>query len=774
MNAAIENPNSLVNIDELTIDKQQMRVLVVDDSRAIRKALTSQLVNVGLNVEEASSGKEALNVIYRDPPDLVLLDVVMPGMDGMSVLKILRGSYSKLQLPIVLVTSCDSSTEIVQALDAGASDYLTKPIDFDILWARISNQLMQKKAAEYLSTAQQKLELEVKQRTAELDKSNQSLKKEIQERLQAEDKIRMLGQAVHQSPLSIVIIDPDKRIEYVNPKTCEISQYHSGELIGIGYDIFRSENHRSDDFQDIWSVLDHHGDWNGELLTRRKNGSEYWEQASVSVIKDHKGEITHYLMLKEDVTQKKAYEDELYQQANYDELTGLPNRTLAMDRLDHALQMAKRHELRPCIVFVDLDNFKYINDTLGHAAGDKLLCEASERLSSSARESDTVARLGGDEFLLILEDVDTSQPAEMAPQAVAERILEAFSPDFILEGRNVHVTPSIGMAVYGKDGVDADTLMRHADTAMYRSKTEGRNTFCFYSPEMTVKAKLRVEIESHLRNALENNELSLCFQPIVQANSGRMVKAEALLRWTNAELGMITPDKFIPIAEETGLIIPIGRWVLDAACKQVKQWRDHGWPHMRVAVNVSAVQFRADTDLLAVVKEVLDKYKLPAEALEFEITEGVLMKKTEQALATMQELKTLGVHLSIDDFGTGYSSISYLQRYPFDSLKIDRSYINNVLEKEQDARLVKAIIAMAQSLGMSVVSEGVETNEQLDFLLSVNCCYAQGYYFSKPVKAEEFVPVLDQLADRSVEALETPHLTGVYPIVDAAHAASCR
>ena len=625
-------------IQEVILSGKSLNVLIVDDSKIIRTAIREILEIGNIQVTEACDGKDALESINNNLPDLVLLDAVMPEMDGISVLKVLRKTYSKIQLPIILIASQGSPREMVQALDLGANDYVTKPIDFDVLWARLTNQLMQKQAAEFLRSAKQSLEKQIKQRTAELNSSNQLLEKEIKVRLQAEDRLQ--------------------------------------------------------------------------------------------------------------------------KQASYDELTGLPNRSLASDRLQQTLVKAKRHNLNPCVTFLDLDNFKYINDTFGHAAGDDLLRQAATRLSSCARGSDTVARLGGDEFLLILDDDDMTkghQP-ESGVRHVAERIIESFAKPFVIEGQELSITPSIGFAIYPKDGEDSNELMRHADAAMYRSKNEGKNTYCFYSPEMTVQAKLRMKVEAQLRHALERNELSIHYQPIINSTSREIVKAEALLRWDCDELGMITPDYFIPIAEETGMILPMGNWVVKKACEQVKNWRNLGWPNICVTINVSARQFKSDSSLLETIGEALKQNNLPADAIQLELTEGALLEETSYSAVIMKQIENIGIKLLIDDFGTGYASLSYLQRYNFDSLKIDRSYINNVLRSEQDAKLVKAVIAMAKSLGMSVVSEGVETKAQLDFLLAADCEFMQGYYFSKPVSADEFVALLKKV-NRALVKEKLPALT---------------
>ena len=627
-------------IQEVLLSGKSLNVLIVDDSKVIRAAIREILEIGNIQVTEACDGKEALKSIYDNLPDLVLLDSVMPELDGISVLKALRKSYSKIQLPIILVASQSSPREMVQALDLGANDYVTKPIDFDVLWARLTNQLMQKQAAEFLRSAQHRLEKEIKQRTAELKASNQQLEKEIGVRLLVEERLQ--------------------------------------------------------------------------------------------------------------------------KQASYDELTGLPNRSLAADRLRQSLVKAKRHKLQPCVAFLDLDNFKYINDTFGHAAGDDLLREAARRLTRCARGSDTVARLGGDEFLLILEDDNKTKGhlPESGVRQVAERIIESFAKAFVIEGQELNITPSIGFAIYPKDGEDSNELMRHADAAMYRSKNEGKNTYCFYSPEMTVQAKLRIKVEGQLRHALERNELSIHYQPIINSKSGEIVKAEALLRWDCDELGMITPDYFIPIAEETGLILPMGNWVIKQACEQVKHWRNLGWQNICVTINVSSRQFQKNSSLVETIREALKQNNLPSDAIQLELTEGILLEETSDSAEIMKQIENIGIKLLIDDFGTGYASLSYLQRYHFDSLKIDRSYTSNVLHSKQGATLVKAVIAMANSLGMSVVSEGVETKAQLDFFLDADCEFMQGYYFSKPVPADEFVTLLKKINRTPVKGSSAELTTG--------------
>lgn len=630
--------NYASEVQEVIYSGKELNVLIVDDSKVVRTAIREILELGSIHVTEASNGKQALQVVNSNLPDLVLLDVVMPGIDGIAVLTKIREHYSKLQLPIVLVTSRDSSDEIVMALDCGANDYVTKPIDFDVLWARISNQLMQKQAAEYLQSAHTRLEKQITQRTSELTRSNQQLKKEIEERLLAESQLQ--------------------------------------------------------------------------------------------------------------------------KQANFDSLTGLPNRSLATDRLNQVIAKAVRHDLKPCLAFLDLDNFKYVNDTFGHAAGDELLREAARRLTDCARQSDTVARLGGDEFLLILDDdkEKKTEDREVGITHVGDRIIRSFSEPFIIEGHELKITPSMGFAIYPKDGGDSEKLMRHADVAMYRSKRDGKNTYCFYSPEMSAKAKMRMDIESQLRYAIERDEFSIFYQPIIDSTSAKIVKAEALLRWNSRSIGMISPDCFIPIAEEAGLLIEIGAWVINSVCEQVKQWRDSGLNDVCVTVNISGFQLQSDDTLVDTVNIALENNDLSPDMIQLEISEDIIVNASDKITKSLVQLDQAGIKLLIDGFGRSHASITCLQRFNLESIKIDSAYIANVLKSQQDAKLVSAIIAMSKSMGIAVISQGVENHNQLDFLVDEGCEYIQGFCVSKPVAAAEFFSLVKEVNEHASQNIRSLQL----------------
>ena len=440
----------------------------------------------------------------------------------------------------------------------------------------------------------------------------------------------------------------------------------------------------------------------------------------------------------DDITERKRAEDEVQRLAYFDILTNLPNRALLLDRLEQALAQSTRHGEQVGILFLDIDQFKGINDTLGHSVGDDLLKIIAERLSSCIRKSDTVARVGGDEFVIILNYMANEQDAS----TTAEKILKVLASPIYLNSQEIFSTASIGIAIYPADGGDCDTLLKNADTAMYQAKDNGRNTYQFYTSDMNAQALERMLLQNDLRRALDRGEFSLHYQPQLNAHNGQLIGMEALLRWTHPTLGAIPPSKFIPFAEETGMILPIGRWVLETACRQNKAWQDIGLPPLRVAVNLSGRQFKVG-NLAQMVEEILHETQLPAQYLELELTESILMESADDTVHLLRELKKMGVHLAIDDFGTGYSSLNYLKHFPIDRLKIDRSFVRDILKDPDDAAIAEAIIVLAHSLKIKVLAEGVETREQLEFLLARSCDEMQGYYFSHPLCVKDFTTLLN-------------------------------
>ncbi|MDO9011600.1 MAG: EAL domain-containing protein [Gallionella sp.] len=555
---------------------------------------------------------------------------------------------------------------------------------------------------------------------------------DITERKHTEESLFTLSFAMEQSPNSIVITALDGRIEYVNSTFKKVTGYSLDDVLGKNPRIQQSGKTSRETYADMWSHLTRGEPWQGELVNCRKDGSEYTEAVQISPVRQVSGRVTNYLAVKQDITEKKKAEERIERLAHFDQLTGLPNRSMLNARFKFALSLAQRSGEQLALMFLDLDRFKNINDTLGHAVGDQLLMEVARRLKATLRDEDTVSRLGGDEFIIVLPGIDANGAAH-----VASKLLEAVSLSWQFEQHELIATPSIGIAIYPDDGKDFETLSKHADAAMYRVKQEGRNDFRFFTPEMQASSARSMQLANALRYALSRNELFLHYQPQIAIQDGRIVGAEALLRWEHPELGMISPAEFIPIAEDGGQIIQIGEWVLRTAVRQLKDWMDSGLPPMVMAVNLSAVQFH-QTNMIERVTSILDEVGLPHKYLELELTEAVAMNDPLVAIAVMDRLHESGIRMSIDDFGTGYSSLSYLKKFKVSKLKIDQSFVCDITDDPEDKAIVTAIINMASSLGIRTIAEGVETSGQLAFLRLQGCDEVQGYYFSKPLLAEQF------------------------------------
>lgn len=550
-------------------------------------------------------------------------------------------------------------------------------------------------------------------------------------------KLQKLSLAVEQSPSIVMVTNPEGCIEYVNPKFTEVTGYSSDEVLGKNPSILKSGKVPDGDFKKLWQTVQAGREWQGEFVNRKKNGELYWERATISAIKNSEGKITHFLAVKEDITKSKWAEETIQHMAYYDPLTDLPNRMLFNDRLGQALAQARRKNQLVAILFLDLDRFKVINDTLGHTLGDLLLRSVSERLKKISREGDTIARMGGDEFIFLLTGITEVDEAVK----MAQNILQVLKPPFNLEGHEAHITPSIGVSVFPYDGSDGVTLVKNADAALNRVKEQGRTNYQLYTPVMNAKAFERMTLENSLRKALEKQEFNLYYQPQVNLTTGDIVGMEALLRWEHPDMGIVSPAQFIPMAEETGLIVPIGEWVLRTACRQNKEWQELGYKPMIIAVNLSARQFN-EQDLVSMISGVLKETGLESKWLDIEITESIIMQNLEATIGTLRDLHHLGIQISIDDFGTGYSSLSYLKKFPVHALKIDQSFIREITTDPDDAAITSAVIAMGHSLKLNVIAEGVETMEQLQMLRALNCDRMQGYLFSKPVPAQTITPLL--------------------------------
>ena len=534
-----------------------------------------------------------------------------------------------------------------------------------------------------------------------------------------------------------MITDVSGRIEYVNQTFEKVTGYSRDEVFGRNPRLLQSGNTPPERHTSLWRALARGGSWEGEFHNRKKSGELYWEYAHISPILAEDGSTKHFLGIKEDITLRKQQNDKILHQARYDLLTELPNRLLSLSRLEQMIARGKRTELVTAVLFIDLDDFKKVNDTLGHETGDKVLVEAAARLCEGLRAEDTVGRFGGDEFIVLLGDLKQASDAS----AVASDILKRLEAPFLIEDNNLLLTASIGIAAHPQDGSRVGDLLRKADAAMYHAKNQGRADYAFYTPQLNLDVQRRVTVERHMAGALERGEFSLCYQPQVDLESNELTSLEVLLRWHSPVLGEVLPDEFIPIAEHNGMIVALGRFVMNESLPQVAQWRHLLPSSFRLAVNLSPRQFR-DRQLAGHISHALASNGMSPDNLELEITEGVLMLKNADIDGVLKDLLGRGISLAMDDFGTGYSSLSYLRAYPFHTLKIDRGFTRDVIDDEADRALVVAIIAMAHSLGLKVVAEGVETRAQHQLLKQIGCDLGQGYFYSKPLPADQLNELL--------------------------------
>ncbi|AXE36371.1 EAL domain-containing protein [Chromobacterium phragmitis] len=574
-----------------------------------------------------------------------------------------------------------------------------------------------------------------------LHELNEALRLRDQALQQSRHSLLLADKVFESTMEGIIITDRDGVIQSVNPAFARITGYSREEALGKTPALLKSGKQQPEFYQQLWRSLLRDGRWQGEVVNRRKGGLLYTEHLSITAIRDAAGDCLHYVAVFSDITQRKQAEERLHFLANHDALTSLPNRTLFLEKLQGAAERAERGGQRLALLFIDLDRFKLVNDTLGHYAGDQLLIHIARQLQSCLLPGETVARLGGDEFTLLLEDVGGEAQVAARAQAMLDAVTELSGA----AGQQMFISASIGISMFPLDGRDADTLLVHADTAMYRAKEGGKNGFQFYTPDMNARALERLRLEYSLHRALAQQELELWYQPKVALDSGALIGAEALLRWRHPEMGLVPPDRFIPIAEESALIAQIGAWVLETACADARRWRDAGLAPGRLAVNVSGRQLKHG-DFVAELEHALARHGLDSGALELEITESVVMDDAGGMVDTLFRLQKLGVYLSIDDFGTGYSSLSYLKRLPVRGLKIDRSFIDDLHAGGDDAAIARAIISIARSLGLDVVAEGVEQEAQRRFLLEQGCDCAQGYLFSKPLPAGQFEALLIERA----------------------------
>ncbi len=693
------------------IDQNKGLILIVDDDTSMRMLMSASLQQAGYEVAEAENGKLALEQFNTLHPDAVLLDVMMPELDGFETCSALRKLTGGKHTPVLMITGLDDAESIHRAFESGATDFITKPITWAMLGYRVRYML----------------------------RANQAF-------LDLHHSQSQLSKAQHLAKLGNWELNPETNMLSGSPELFELSGLDSSAS-GIALERFVETIHPSD--REPFKVA---------LKQAVQKGSPYEHEYRVILNDDEEriihlrgepfctliGKKTVFVGYIQDVSELRSAEEQIRYLAYYDGLTGLANRELFHDRLHKALAFGSRQKQTIAVLFLDLDRFKRINDTLGHHIGDELLKNIAERINLCVRESDSVARfgvedtetcvsrLGGDEFTILLTDL--AHPEDAA--VVARRIIAAIPQPLTLQGHELYVTTSIGISVFPHDGEDAYALLKNADAAMYDAKNKGRNNFQFYKETLSVTSSDRFELESDLRKALDREEFVLHYQPQVDVQTGRIVGTEALIRWNNPERGLVSPAEFIPLAEELGIINPLTEWVIKEACEQNKAWQQAGLPPIPVSVNISGQQF-SQLQVAETAQRCLEACGLDPKYLEVELTESTLMENKDIANKILEQLRALSITIAIDDFGTGYSSLAYLKTFPIDTLKIDRSFVNDITTDPNDAAIVRAIIAMAHSLELKVIAEGVETEDQLDFLRNLDCNEYQGFLFSRPLPAEE-------------------------------------
>ncbi len=697
-------------------DKPVSRVLIVDDDAALRMLMAQCLGGAGMAVHEAPDGEQALAAFADQPADLVLLDLMMPGMDGFQVCRALRGLPGGADVPVLVVTGLDDTESLERAYEAGATNFITKPINWPNLPHQVQYALRSSRAFAHLKTSEERYALAARGANDGLwDWDLETNEIYFSPRWKA-----MLGQ----------------REEAVGTRPVEwFRRLHPEDRGRVKAEL---EAHLEGNTPHLES----------EHRIQGADGSYRWVLCRGLALRDAGGHPHRMAGSQTDVTARKQAEEQLLHDAFHDALTGLPNRSLFMDRVAHRIQLARRSRSDLfAVVFMDLDRFKVVNDSLGHVLGDQFLQAVSERLRGCLRLTDTLARMGGDEFTVLLEDV----PDVAMVTRVAERIQSALNEPFDLDGQAVVTTASIGIALSTTGYERAEDMLRDADTAMYRAKSLGKDRYEIFDRQMHAQAVTKLKLESELRSAIERHEFSLVYQPMVCLVTNELVGFEALLRWQHPSRGLQLPEAFLSLAEESGLIVPIGRWVVQEACRQMRAWQDE-WPATDawfVSVNISSREF-AQPDFLDMIDGVLKSSGLSPDSLKIELTERVLIENTDSARLVLERLRERGIQISIDDFGTGYSSFSYLHQFPFDVLKIDRSFVKDLTAEEDKQEIVRAIVTLAHNLGMTVVAEGSEQARDIPTLRQLACEFGQGHVFAQPMEGSAVAGVIaEELAKKA-------------------------
>lgn len=717
------------------------RILIVDDTPANIDVLGAMLMD-DYEISVAVNGSMALDIASSNtPPDIILLDIMMPVMDGYEVAKKLKSSDKTRRIPIIFVTAKIEDTDEALGFDLGAVDYIRKPVNASVTMARIKSQLELKRYRDRLTLLVEEKSTQVVASQKDLNDKNSQLSKVTQDlrhkEIAAHKNQVYFKELFMSSPYGIILVGIDNRIIRSNNSFSKLLGYSVGEVLNKKLSKFLIETGEDETHKDLINRAIEGDTVSIETRCSHKNGYLIPISAMAYPVKI-KNQVQGVFVFYENISHRKVFEEKLKHQAYHDSLTGIPNRLFFSERLDYVIENQKNSpQIKFAVLLIDLDRFKSVNDTLGHQAGDELLKKVTSKIQVYLRSKDTLARLGGDEFAVLLPDIKDKDQVSM----IASRIRDAAESRFIIENQHVHISASIGIVFDTARYADGNHLLRDADLAMYNAKDSGKAQFKFFSPQMHENLMNSVTLEKELRAGIENDQFELYFQPIIRVSDLKTEGFEALVRWNFPGKGVIPPDQFIPIAEETGLIIPMGDWIIRSACKRMNALKQRYKEPLSLNINVSVKQFLQKDfhkDLLGIINE----YGLKCSDIKLEFTESLLMEHTDSAVRKLEELKKSGFSLAIDDFGTGYSSLSYLQKFPIDQIKIDRSFINSMGRHEESYEIVKSILSLSKSLGLTIVAEGVETEEQLKMLSQLSCESAQGYYFSKPMpfdKTEKFL-----------------------------------
>ncbi|BAQ66693.1 EAL domain-containing protein [Geminocystis sp. NIES-3709] len=807
----------------LSDKRNSFLIYAVDDQKINLNLLSIFLKSEGFDILVETDILKAIPAIEKASPDLILLDILMPNLNGFDACSLLKSSPITKDIPIIFLTALDDIQDKVKGLELGAVDYVTKPFKFPELLSRINvclkirrlnqnleeqNKILIKeikakknaqlalkksedrlrtiinnnlngmlvvdqvgkilfvnKEAEKLFDRNQKemrgenfgLPLEFdKISELEIPRSNQQLMRvemravpiiwndksaylisfiDVTERKKMEEKLKILFQASEQSPASIIITDINGNIEYVNPKFEEVSGYKEEEILGKNPRILRSDHSSESDYKNLWQTITKGKEWQGEFHNKKKNGDLYWEKALISPIFNSAGAITHFMAVKEDITEKKEQEILLQYQAKYDHLTNIPNRNYALEKINYLLTQAEENHTNLGLMFIDLDHFKEVNDNLGHDFGDELLIQATERMKKALRSSDLLARLGGDEFFMAIPAVEKITDLKI----IAKKIIDLLQKSFDIFNHQVSISASIGITIFPHDGDNLKQLIRNADLAMYESKKNGRNQFQFYRIEMNKKEINKSHLEKNFLQAIEKQEFKIVYQPVVELNSQLIISAEALIRWENKEIGLIYPEKFIPILEKNGMIFALENWILKSVIQDIKKWEKI--KNIPISINLSEYQFQ-DQDIIKSLMSFITENKSYNNSIEIEIKEEILLERKYLVSEILKDLSQSDINLCLDSFGVGCSSLKNLLKFTFKSLKIDPSLIHNLLKNEQTKQLVQSIITLGKVLNIKIIANGIETKEEVDMLKELNCDYGQGYFFSQPLSPINFTQYL--------------------------------